>query len=114
MGPPENPLEVVGAWLLTAWFGGAFAMFLGSLAERSETIEKLWHPVAYLLFPLSGAAYLVDALPKSFQNAALWLPMVNGAEMVREGYFGSTDHRPLRRHLSCHLQYGADAICLGA
>lgn len=89
MGPPEDPLGVVQGWLLTAWFGAAFAMFLGSLAERSETIEKLWHPVAYLLFPLSGAAYLVDALPTSFQRAALWLPMVNGVEMVREGYFGS-------------------------
>jgi ABC-type polysaccharide/polyol phosphate export permease len=90
MGPPENPLMVVQGWLLTAWFGGAFAMFLGTLSERSEIIEKLWHPAAYLLFPLSGAAYLVDALPKDFQNAALWLPMVNGVEMVRDGYFGST------------------------
>lgn len=89
LAPPEDPLRVVQGWLLTAWFGAAFAMFLGALAERSEIVEKLWHPAAYLLFPLSGAAYLVDALPKDFQNAALWLPMVNGVELVREGYFGS-------------------------
>src|SRR5207237_283541 len=89
LGPPENPLEIIEAWLLTAWFGAAFAMFLGTLSEKSEMVEKLWHPAAYLLFPLSGAAYLVDALPQNFQNTALWLPMVNGVEMVREGYFGS-------------------------
>lgn len=89
MAPPEDALKVVQAWLLTAWFGAAFAMLLGAWSEKSEIIEKLWHPAAYLLFPLSGAAYLVDALPKDFQNAVLWLPMVHATEMVREGYFGS-------------------------
>jgi ABC-type polysaccharide/polyol phosphate export permease len=89
MEPPEDALKVVWAWLLTGWFGAAFAMLLGAWSEKSEIIEKLWHPAAYLLFPLSGAAYLVDALPKDFQDAVLWLPMVHGTEMVREGYFGS-------------------------
>ena len=89
MSPPEDPLKVVAGWLLTAWFGAGFAILLGSLAEKSEVIEKLWHPAAYLLFPLSGAAYLVDAIPKRAQEAALLLPMVNGTEMVRDGYFGS-------------------------
>lgn len=89
MDPPEDALRVLQAWLLTAWFGGSLAILLGSLSERSEIVEKLWHPAAYLLFPLSGAAYLVDALPKAAQEAVLWLPMVHGTEMVRDGYFGS-------------------------
>ena len=89
VSPPEKPLLVVGAWLLMAWFGGALALLLGTLSEKSELVEKLWHPASYLLFPLSGAAFLVDALPKAGQSAALWLPMVHGAEMVRDGYFGS-------------------------
>ena len=89
MDPPENALWVLQAWLLTMWFGAALAMLLGTWSERSEIVEKLWHPAAYLLFPLSGAAYLVDALPKAAQDAVLWLPMVHGTEMVREGYFGS-------------------------
>jgi ABC-type polysaccharide/polyol phosphate export permease len=89
MGPPEDALKVVWAWILTAWFGAALAILLGALSEKSETVEKLFHPAAYLLFPMSGAAFVVDALPKEFQNAVLWLPMVHGTEMVREGYFGS-------------------------
>jgi ABC-2 type transport system permease protein/capsular polysaccharide transport system permease protein len=52
-------------------------------------VEKLWHPTAYLLFPLSGAAFLVDILPKQAQDLILYLPMVNGVEYVREGFFGS-------------------------
>ncbi len=89
MDPPEDALKVVQAWLLTAWFGAALAILLGAWSERSEIIEKLWHPAAYLLFPLSGSAFMVSTLPPDFQNVILWLPMVHGTEMVREGYFGS-------------------------
>jgi ABC-type polysaccharide/polyol phosphate export permease len=49
----------------------------------------LWHPAAYILFPLSGAAFLVDALPEAAQKVVLLLPMVHGVEYLREGYFGS-------------------------
>lgn len=105
MSPPEDALKVAQAWLLTAWFGAAFAMLLGAWSEKSEIVEKLWHPAAYLLFPISGAAYLVDALPKNFQDAVLWLPMVHGTEMVREGYFGSTivAHYDLGYLFTCNM-----------
>jgi ABC-type polysaccharide/polyol phosphate export permease len=81
---------VMLAWLLLAWFGCSLAMLMGALSEQSETIEKLWHPASYLLFPLSGAAFMVDVLPKVAQDFVLMLPMVHGVELLREGYFGST------------------------
>lgn len=87
--PPEDVLQIGFAWALLAWFGASLAMLLGALAETSETVEKLWHPASYLLFPLSGAAFLVDLLPKAAQNVVLILPMVHGVEFLREGYFGS-------------------------
>jgi ABC-type polysaccharide/polyol phosphate export permease len=107
-------LKVVEGWLLTAWFGAAFALLLGAWAEKSEIVEKLWHPAAYLLFPLSGAAYLVDALPKSAQKAALWLPMVNGTEMVRDGYFGSqiVAHYDVGYLMSCNMILTLFALAL--
>lgn len=86
---PEDVLQVAGGWLMLAWFGMSLAIMLGSLSEISETVEKLWHPASYLLFPLSGAAFLVDALPPAAQHVLLYLPMVNGVEFLREGYFGS-------------------------
>lgn len=75
---------------MLAWFGMALALFLGVLSERTDMVEKLWHPASYLLFPLSGAGFLVDIFPKSAQELLLLLPMVNGVEMVRDGYFGSS------------------------
>jgi ABC-2 type transport system permease protein/capsular polysaccharide transport system permease protein len=86
---PEDILQVVGAWCMIAWFGTALALFLGALSEQYETVEKLWHPISYLMFPLSGAAFLVDALPVIAQKYILLLPMVDGVEYLREGYFGS-------------------------
>ena len=77
---------------MIAWFGVSLAMFLGALAQESELVDKLWHPAAYLLFPLSGAAFLVDALPTDAQHYLLYLPMVHGTEYIREGYFGSRIH----------------------
>lgn len=86
---PEDVLKVAGAWLMLGWFGTGLALFLGALSWTSELVEKFWHPAAYILFPLSGAAFLVDSLPPAAQEAVLLLPMVHGVEYLREGYFGS-------------------------
>jgi ABC-type polysaccharide/polyol phosphate export permease len=87
--PPEDILKVFFAWVLLAWFGASLAILMGALSERSHIVEKLWHPAAYLLFPLSGAAFIVDALPNSVREVVMLLPMVHGVELLREGYFGS-------------------------
>lgn len=89
LAPPEDVLKVLAGWAMLAWFGAGLAIFLGSLAYENELVDKIWHPMSYLLFPLSGAAFLVDALPKAAQEFVLYLPMVHGLELLREGYFGS-------------------------
>lgn len=89
---PEDVGQVIFAWLMTAWFGISVAMFLGALSERTELIEKLWHPASYLIFPLSGAAFMVEILPPEAQKVILWIPMIHGVECLREGFFGSRVH----------------------
>ena len=100
---PEDVLEVAFAWCMIAWFGMATALLLGALSESYETVEKLWHPTAYILFPLSGAAFLVDVLPASAQHFVLYLPMVHGVELLREGFFGS--------RIVAHYDIGYMALC---
>jgi ABC-2 type transport system permease protein/capsular polysaccharide transport system permease protein len=85
---PVDPLQVVGGWLMLAWFGTGLALMIGPLGERSPLVEKIWAPVSYILFPLSGAIFLVDQLPPEARNILLWLPMVHGVEYMRQGYFG--------------------------
>lgn len=92
MEPPEDVLQVIVGWLMLAWFGVGLAMFLGAASERSETVHKLWHPFSYLLFPLSGAAFLLSVMPPEAQAVLTWLPMIHGTEYLREGFFGSQIH----------------------
>lgn len=86
---PQDPLKVLAGWALLVWLGAALAVTVGAATAHSELIDRLWHPVSYLLFPLSGAAFMVDWLPRAAQDVVLWLPMVHGLELLREGYFGS-------------------------
>ncbi len=87
--PPVDILQIIRGWLMLGWFGAALALFVGAGTAYSELIERLWHPIAYILFPLSGAAYMVDWMPPYLRDIVLYLPMVHGLEMVREGYFGN-------------------------
>jgi capsular polysaccharide transport system permease protein len=89
MPPPEDLLEVIGAWLTLAWFGACLAVLIGAGSALSDVVERVWHPVSYLMFPLSGAAFMVAWMPKSLQKFVLLLPMVHGTEMLREGWFGN-------------------------
>jgi len=85
---PQDLLAVCLAWMLLAWFGLSLGLLLGPLSERSKWVEKIWAPLSYLLFPLSGTFYLVSSLPPQAQEFVLLLPMVHAVEMLREGYFG--------------------------
>lgn len=86
---PVDMLQVIFGWFMLIWFGVALALVIGAGTAYSPIVEKLWGPVAYLLFPLSGAAFMVDWLPPAFQEIVLLLPMVHGLEIVRGGYFGN-------------------------
>jgi ABC-2 type transport system permease protein/capsular polysaccharide transport system permease protein len=92
LSAPEDVLKVVAGWLLLAWFGMGLALTVGSLSERSELVAHFWRPASYLLMPLSGVAFVVDALPQGLQGIALWFPMLNAVEFLRDGWFGSDFH----------------------
>jgi ABC-2 type transport system permease protein/capsular polysaccharide transport system permease protein len=88
MAPPVDISKVMLGWFMLAWFGSSLALVIGTLSEMSEFIEKVWHPISYISFPLSGAAFMVDWLPLKAQAFMLYVPMVNGIEFLRSGYFG--------------------------
>lgn len=85
---PHDLATAIGGWLLLAWFSLGLGLIVGAVSERSETFERTWHVVTYLMFPLSGAVFMVDWLPKAAQEKIVWVPMVHGVEMLRHGYFG--------------------------
>lgn len=102
---PDDILKVLAGWLLLAWLGASLAILLGSLSGFSDLVDKFWHPISYILFPLSGAAFMVDWLPKPMQEAVLWIPIVHGIELLRDGYFGAAvkTHYDVTYIVSCCL-----------
>lgn len=85
---PNDFLMMVQGWLLLFWFTVALSFTVGALFQMSEIIDRLWHAITYLLFPLSGTAFFVHWLPENLQKIILWLPMVHSTEMLRHGYYG--------------------------
>ena len=87
--PPVDLGEVVFGWLMMAWLAFGIALTIGAGTVFSEIVDRLWHPAAYLLFPLSGAEFMVAWLPASLHKYILIVPMVHGTEMIRQGWFGN-------------------------
>jgi len=87
--PPVDPLTMVIAWLLLAWFAMGLATVVGILCSKYELIDRIWHVLTYLIFSLSGAVFMVAWLPPQAQEAVLWIPMVHFTEMLRHGYYGN-------------------------
>jgi capsular polysaccharide transport system permease protein len=85
---PEDPLKVIAGLALLAWFSAGLGLVIGAAASLSELVDRVWHPAAYILLPLSGAAFMVDWLPPAAQEVVMLLPMVHCLELLREGYFG--------------------------
>jgi capsular polysaccharide transport system permease protein len=103
MAPPVDALLVVCGWLMLAWFGASLALLIGAGVAFSRVVERIWWPAAYLLFPMSGAAFMVEWLPRKLQTLVMYLPMVHGVELLRQGYFGNV--------VRTHYDVGYMAIC---
>lgn len=88
MDMPVDIFKLLMGWILTAWFALSLGLVIACLSEASELFDRLWHAFTYLLFPLSGAGFLVDWLPEKMQQVVLLLPMVHGTEMMRHGFYG--------------------------
>jgi capsular polysaccharide transport system permease protein len=89
---PTDILTAILGWLLIVWFSFSLGLIVGAASERSEVIERVWHIFTYLMFPASGAAFMVDWFPHSVQQFLLWVPMVHSTEIIRHGYFGLDIH----------------------
>jgi len=102
---PDDLLGVLLGWVMLAWFGASLALLIGAGTAFSDLVERLWHPLAYILFPISGAAFMVAWLPTGLQKVVLLLPMVHGIEMLREGYFGDVvqTHYSVAYMATCNL-----------
>lgn len=89
MPQPEDFAQVVFAWFQLGLFALCFGLLIGAASDLSEIVDRLWHVLAYVLFPVSGAVTMANWLPEGLRKLVLLLPMVHGVELLRRGWFGS-------------------------
>lgn len=94
---PRDTFYMVMAWILMAFFALGLGLIICSIAQKFEMFGKLWGTLSFLMLPLSGAFFFVHNLPAQAQQYAKWVPMINGTEMFRHGYFG--DSVPTYEHI---------------
>lgn len=85
---PKDLITLIFAWALFLWFSFGFGLSIGILIAQYITASIIWRFFSIALIVISGAYFYVIFLPPEYQKYALMLPMVNGAEMMKHGYFG--------------------------
>jgi capsular polysaccharide transport system permease protein len=86
--PLADPLLLVGAWLLLTWFSFGAGLIIAAFAEMSDIAEHFIQPFLYLTLPITGTFFLVDWLPKKYQDLSYYSPLIGINEMFRNGFWG--------------------------
>ncbi|WP_431281070.1 ABC transporter permease [Humitalea sp. 24SJ18S-53] len=86
---PDGPLKLAVALMLMALLSHGISMIIAAGAAVSDFVERIVHPMTYIMMPLSGAFFMVHTLPPQVQDFMLWIPLVNIHELAREGQFGA-------------------------
>ncbi|MDY4281662.1 MAG: ABC transporter permease [[Pasteurella] mairii] len=94
---PQDVFYMVLAWLLMAFFAIGLGLIICSIAQQFEAFGKIWGTLSFVFMPLSGTFFFVHTLPQQAREIFRWVPMVNGTEMFRHGYFG--DAVPTYEHI---------------
>ena len=102
---PADVFYMLMAWLLMAIFAIGLGLVICSIAFRVEAFGKIWGTFSFVMMPLSGAFFFVSSLPQQAQQYVLWMPMVHGTEMFRQGYFGASviTHESISYIVLCNL-----------
>lgn len=102
---PADVFYMLMAWLLMALFAIGLGLVICSIAFKVEAFGKIWGTFSFVMLPLSGVFFFVSSLPQQAQQYVLWMPMVHGTEMFRQGYFGASviTHESISYIVLCNL-----------
>jgi capsular polysaccharide transport system permease protein len=89
--PLENSLKIITGLMMSGVLAGSFGLVLGSLATMAPAIENLVSPLLRPLLWVSGVFFTAAELPSNVRNVLIWNPLLQIAEMVRDGWFRSFD-----------------------
>lgn len=82
---PERPFYLLLGLALMTWFSGGLSMIITGLSEFSPLVERIVHPLTYLMIPISGMFFILDQLPASWANIIKWAVFPQITDISRMG-----------------------------
>jgi capsular polysaccharide transport system permease protein len=91
VAPPARPLYLLLGIASMFWVAWGQGMIITGGTYNNRTLERLTHPYAYFMIPLSCAWIQVVWIPEPYRSLLLWLPLPHVFELVRYGQFKSAN-----------------------
>ena len=85
--PNDIPLALLGLFLLYFYAHG-IAMLVAAGTVGMDGLDRVIHPITYMMLPVSGALVALDTLPQRLREWILWNPQAHFHELIRDGFFG--------------------------
>jgi capsular polysaccharide transport system permease protein len=84
---PQRPLILLAGMLCMVFFALGLGFVICGLTHENKALGRLVHPFTYIMMPLSGAFFALDAIPGPVRDVMLWSPLPHIFETMRHGYF---------------------------
>lgn len=85
---PDRPILMFASLLLMFWISFALSLPICAWSAFSNSVERLVHPMTYLMLPLSGVFFVAEQVPSGWRDFVLWGPVLHITELCRMGQFG--------------------------
>jgi capsular polysaccharide transport system permease protein len=86
---PARPLYLFLGMVAMFWCSWGQSMIIVAGTHNNRTLERLTHPYAYFMIPLSCAWFQVEWIPEPYRSILLYFPLPHVFELVRYGQFNS-------------------------
>lgn len=91
MALPARPLYLFLGIAAMFWCSWSQSMIISSVTHDNRTLERMVHPYAYFMIPLSCAFVQVAWIPEPYRSVVLLFPLPHIFELCRYGQFNSAN-----------------------
>ncbi len=88
---PDRPGLILLGLFYMSWFSWGLSMLVCAGVEYNATIERVVHPLTYLILPISGMFFVLPSLPSKYAHLISWFPIPQFTDLVRMGLNRSFD-----------------------
>ena len=91
--PPVRPAVLLAGMIAMALFATGGGFVICGITHDNKALGRLVHPFTYIMMPLSGAFFAMDAMPAQIRNVLMWSPLPHIFEVLRHGWFRASSDR---------------------